>query len=99
MGGLFVHHLLCSSEPCQQLLTCAGRLRMVFVVLGMAAAAAWWGEFGGPPSHYNLKDYQELEDDFSAKKAHPGDLKTSAANEAIGGFILFAHHPCSSEPF
>ncbi|KAG2125179.1 uncharacterized protein EDB93DRAFT_1110292 [Suillus bovinus] len=83
MGGLFVHHLLCLPEPCQQLLTCAGCLRMVFVVLGMAAAAAWWGEFGGPPSHYNLKDYQELEDDFSAKKAHPGDLKTSAVNKAI----------------
>ncbi|KAG2140892.1 uncharacterized protein EDB93DRAFT_1105813 [Suillus bovinus] len=71
MGGLFVHHLLCLPEPCQQLLTCAGCLRMIFVVLGMAAAAAWWGEFGGPPSHYNLKDYQELEDNFSAKKAHP----------------------------
>ncbi|KAG2092794.1 uncharacterized protein F5147DRAFT_779534 [Suillus discolor] len=27
-----------SFEPCQQLLTCTGRLRMVFVVLGMA----WW---------------------------------------------------------
>ncbi|KAG2057669.1 hypothetical protein BDR06DRAFT_153569 [Suillus hirtellus] len=27
-----------SSEPCQQSLTCAGHLCMVFVVLGMA----WW---------------------------------------------------------
>ncbi|KAG2110009.1 uncharacterized protein F5147DRAFT_772853 [Suillus discolor] len=27
-----------SFEPCQQLLTCTGRLRMAFVVLGMA----WW---------------------------------------------------------
>ncbi|KAG2062485.1 hypothetical protein BDR04DRAFT_1165149 [Suillus decipiens] len=31
-------------EPCQQLLTCTGRLRMAFVVLGMA----WWSS--GPSS-------------------------------------------------
>lgn len=32
-------------------------------------------EKGGGPSHY--KTYQELEDDFAAKKIHPGDLKAS----------------------
>ncbi|KAI6017852.1 tyrosyl-tRNA synthetase [Pisolithus marmoratus] len=32
-------------------------------------------EKGGGPSHY--KNYQELKDDFSAKKIHPGDLKAS----------------------
>lgn len=42
------------------------------------------GKFGGPPSHY--KDYQELEDDFSAKKVHPGDLKT-AVNKAIDSLL------------
>lgn len=42
------------------------------------------GKFGGPPSHY--KDYQELEDDFAAKKVHPGDLKT-AVNKAIDSLL------------
>ncbi|KAG1880744.1 hypothetical protein F4604DRAFT_1678906 [Suillus subluteus] len=42
------------------------------------------GKFGGPPSHY--KDYQELEEDFSAKKVHPSDLKT-AVNKAIDSLL------------
>jgi len=42
------------------------------------------GKFGGPPSHY--KDYKELEDDFAAKKIHPGDLK-AAVNKAIDSLL------------
>ncbi|KAH7886608.1 tyrosyl-tRNA synthetase [Phlebopus sp. FC_14] len=37
-------------------------------------------EKGGGPSHY--KTYDELEDDFAAKKVHPGDLKATV-REAI----------------
>jgi len=53
------------------------------------------GKFGGPPSHY--KEYQELEDDFAAKKIHPGDLKT-VVNKAIDSLLepirkIFAESP------
>ncbi|OJA11353.1 hypothetical protein AZE42_07370 [Rhizopogon vesiculosus] len=53
------------------------------------------GKFGGPPSHY--KEYQELEDDFAAKKIHPGDLKT-VVNKGIDSLLepirkVFAESP------
>lgn len=38
-------------------------------------------EKGGGPSHY--KTYQELEDDYAAKKIHPGDLKASVRDAII----------------
>ncbi|KAI6127067.1 tyrosine tRNA ligase [Pisolithus sp. B1] len=38
-------------------------------------------EKGGGPSHY--QNYQELEDDFAAKKIHPGDLKASVRDAII----------------
>lgn len=38
-------------------------------------------EKGGGPSHY--KTYQELEDDFAAKKIHPGDLKANVRDAII----------------
>lgn len=41
-------------------------------------------EKGGGPSHY--KTYQELEDDFGAKKIHPGDLKASV-RDAINSLL------------
>jgi len=41
-------------------------------------------EKGGGPSHY--KTYQELEDDFAAKKIHPGDLKASI-RDAINNLL------------
>lgn len=38
-------------------------------------------EKGGGPSHY--KTYQELEDDFAAKKIHPGDLKANVRDAIV----------------
>lgn len=38
-------------------------------------------EKGGGPSHY--QNYQELKDDFAAKKIHPGDLKASVRDAII----------------
>ncbi|KAF8430786.1 tRNA synthetases class I-domain-containing protein [Boletus edulis BED1] len=38
-------------------------------------------EKGGGPSHY--RTYQELEDDFAAKKIHPGDLKVNIRDAVI----------------
>lgn len=38
-------------------------------------------EKGGGPSHY--KTYEELKDDFAAKKIHPGDLKASVRDAII----------------
>ncbi|KAI6144313.1 tyrosine tRNA ligase [Pisolithus tinctorius] len=38
-------------------------------------------EKGGGPSHY--KSYEELKDDFAAKKIHPGDLKASVRDAII----------------
>ncbi|KAG6372635.1 tRNA synthetases class I-domain-containing protein [Boletus reticuloceps] len=38
-------------------------------------------EKGGGPSHY--RTYQELEDDFAAKKIHPGDLKANIRDAII----------------
>lgn len=38
-------------------------------------------EKGGGPSHY--KTYQELEDDFAARRIHPGDLKANVRDAII----------------